>query len=99
MNPSTIFQGNMAVSKVAESIEGKDTFFIMNKTRRLLPQENTPIYSKFYFVLWANKRFTINLFSYVKNMQTILTGSCFLFGYSLISNLQYRAISEILNHC
>ena len=41
----------MAVSKVAESIEGKDTFFIMNKTRRLLPQENTPIYSKFYFVL------------------------------------------------
>ena len=26
MNPSTIFQGNMAVSKVAESIEGKDSF-------------------------------------------------------------------------
>ena len=49
----------------------KDTFFIMNKTWRLLLQENTPIYTKFSIALWANGRFTINLFSYVKIMQTI----------------------------
>ena len=48
------------LSKLAESIEGKvmnkDTFFIMNKIWRLLLQENTPIYTKYFYCLldqWA----------------------------------------------
>ena len=49
----------------------KRTFFIINKIWRLFLQENTPIYGKFSNVLWASKRFTINLLSYVNNTQTI----------------------------
>ena len=41
----------------------------MNKIWRLPLQENTTISTKFYFALWANERFTISLFSYVKDKQ------------------------------
>ena len=59
------------LSKLLESIEDKamkkGTFSIMKKIWRMLLQENTPIYTK--NLLWANERFTTNLFSYVENME------------------------------
>ena len=65
------------MSKLAESIEGKvmnkGTLFILSKIWRLPFQGSTSIYKKFPIFLWANEHFTINLFSYVENMQTYLT--------------------------
>ena len=43
----------------------KNTFFFMNKIWRLSFQESNSIYTKFSIILWANGRFTINLFNYV----------------------------------
>ena len=47
----------------------KDTLFFMNKIWRLLLQENSLFIQNNSIVLWGNECFTINLLSYVKNMQ------------------------------
>ena len=70
------------LSKLTEVTEGKsmnkNTLFVKDKMWRLLIQGNTAIYTIFFVVLWANERFTINLFNYAENYATISKPSTML---------------------